>query len=134
MTHDSSNLLVHHSGDLIALGSKPTSSKSSSRHSIPDGEDSSKSAKPPSLAAAGIPSKKFKPAPPGDTGVLFSDPIKVSQVSQQSGVLAKQGSSVKGSQSHSPQPSVGIGTQQIIEGTWTHTRSVSHYAREVDIG
>ena len=121
--------VVHHAVDLIALGSKP-SSKSSLRHSTgPDGEDApSKTTKPSGLSssstASSNPAKKFKPAPSSDSSGLFSDPIRVSQVSQQSGGVsatsAKQGSSGKGSQSHSPQPGVGSVSQQIIEGKYIH--------------
>ncbi len=108
---------MHHAGDLIALGSKSSGSKSSLRHPASDSDDSTKPSKSSSTlnVAGGNPSKKYKPASSGDnSGGLFSDPIRVSQVSQQA--VSKQASSSKGSHSQSPQPSGGSGTQQIIEG------------------
>lgn len=88
------------------------------RHPTSDSDDSAKPAKSSSTlnVAGGNPSKKFKPASSGgdNSGGLFSDPIRVSQVSQQA--VSKQTSSSKGSHSQSPQPSGGSGAQQIIEG------------------
>ena len=112
------HFVVHHAGDLIALGSKPSGSKASLRHPVSDSDDPAKPSKSSStlnVAAGGNPSKKFKAAASGDnSGVLFSDPIRVSQVSQPA--VSKQASSSKGSHSQSPQPSGGSGAQQIIEG------------------
>lgn len=113
---------VHHSGDLIALGpTKPSSSKSSLRHpGSSDSDDLSKPSKSSTtLASGGNPPKKFKAAITGDnSGGLFSDPIRVSQVSQAAGSAGKPSSSVKGSHGVSPQPGAGTATaQQIIEGT-----------------
>lgn len=107
---------VHHAGDLIALGSKPSGSKPSLRHPASDSDDSAKPSKSSSTLniAGGNPPKKHKPAVSSDnSGGLFSDPIRVSQVSQQA--VSKQTSN-KASHTQSPQPSVGSGIQQIIEG------------------
>ena len=113
--------LVHHAGDLIALGSKPSSSKSL-RHTPADIDDSGKPSKS-SNSSGGNPSKKFKPAAVSsdNSGGLFSDPIRVAQVGQQAAAIGKQVPSSKSSHGHSPQPSSVVSTQQIIEGT-------SHYA------
>ena len=84
-----------------------------------EGEDSAKPLKSSSgLIAGGNPPKKFKSATvPGDnSGGLFSDPIRVSQVSQST---AKQATSSKSSHVPSPQPSTGVGAAQIIEGWYS---------------
>ena len=104
---------VPHAGDLIALGSK---SSAKLRHSGPDVDDTAKTLKTSNTLAGGNPPKKFKPATSGETsGGLFSDPIRVTQASQQLGSSGKPGSS-KVVHGKSPQP-VGVSTtQQIIEG------------------
>lgn len=69
----------------------------------------------------GNPPKKFKPATAvsGDnSGGLFSDPIRVSQVNQQSTATSKQSTSSKTSHGVSPQPSGPVAAQQIIEGVF----------------
>ena len=116
------NSTVPHAGDLIALGSKPSSSKSL-RHTPTDSDDAIKSSKVPN--PGGNPSKKFKAAVASNDspGGLFSDPIRVSQVSQQAAAAAaaavaggKQAPSKGGSHSVSPQPSTIAAPLQIIEG------------------
>ncbi len=99
--------------DLIALGSKPSKS---SRHSVAEPDEAPKSSKPSGLSSSSNPAKKFKPAPSGDSAGLFSDPIRVSHVTQPSSSASKQVSSGKGSQGHSPQPSAVNTSQQLIEG------------------
>lgn len=102
---------------MIALGSKPSSSKSSLRHI--EGEEAAKPLKSSSgLISGGNPPKKFKSAAvSGDnSGGLFSDPIRVSQVSQQAGGAGKQATPSKSSHASSPQPSNVSGAPQIIEG------------------
>ncbi len=111
---------MHHAGDLIALGSKSSSSKSSLRH--PGSDDDLTKAPKQSSSTVVAPAKKFKPSPSGENaGNLFSDPIRVSQVSQLAGTSGKQSSSSKGSHgSSSPQPGIVSGPQQIIEGITHH--------------
>lgn len=108
-----------HAGDLIALGSKPSGSKPSLRH-VDTGDEPAKPSKASGgLIAGGNPPKKFKSAAnSGDnSGGLFSDPIRVSQVSQQATAAVKQVSSSKTSHGPSPQPSGPTAAgQQIIEG------------------
>lgn len=114
-----SSYLVHHAGDLIALGSK-SGSKASLRHPpSADSDDSSKPSKQSgSLGTGGNPAKKFKASGSGEnSGGLFSDPIRVSQVSQPGATSSKQqSSSSKSTHSASPQPSAVGTTQHIIEG------------------
>lgn len=110
---------MHHAGgDLIALGSKATS-KTSLRHPGSESDDLSKPSKSSStLVAGGNPAKKFKPAASGEnTGGLFSDPIRVSQVGPQSGSSGKQTTSTRG-HGPSPQPGTGSSQQPIIEGNY----------------
>ncbi len=113
---------VPHAGDLIALGSKTSGTKPSLRHAAPESEDSAKPSK--SSAAGGNPSKKFKSsAISGDNaGGLFSDPIRVSQVSQQAVSVAGKQAPSKSSHGLSPQPSGPTATQQIIEGACPSVR------------
>ena len=117
-----------HTGDLIALGSKSGSSKSrhsdrddakpstTSLKSTPSGVSSSSSSVPPV--------KKFKVTPVADSsaGGLFSDPIRVSQVSQSQPPSSKIGPGAISKSAHMLQgggPSAGSsgsGVSPAIEG------------------
>lgn len=96
-------------GDLIALGPKPSGVK---RH---DREDSKISGSSKPSSSGGPSAKKFKPSPAANevSGELFSDAIRVSQMTQSSsktsqGVVSKQ----QGISSSS------TGNTQIIEGVF----------------
>lgn len=107
---------------MIALGSKPSGSKPSLRHADTGDETTKPSKSSGSIMTGGNPPKKFKPATgnSGDnSGGLFSDPIRVSQVSQQATATGKQAPPSKTSHGPSPQPSGLVAVQQIIEGIST---------------
>lgn len=93
-------------------GSKPGSSKPSLRHSDePKPSTSFKQGGTGTSSLGGPPAKKPKLAAEGPGG-LFSDPIRVSQVTQLQPLTARGG---QGSGSKSPAGG-GIGAAQVIEG------------------
>lgn len=121
-----------HTGDLIALGSKSTSTKS--RHSDRDDPkqiNPSLKSIPPGASSSqvnvGPPVKKFKSTPVADSvaGGLFSDPIRVAPVGPTQVTSSKVGAgSISKSAQHllpgggASQGSVAGGTSPVIEGVY----------------
>ena len=110
-----------HAGDLIALGSKSGSSKSTLRH--PDRDDS----KPSKTTASSGPSASIVPPPKkfkatiseSSGGGLFSDPIRVSQVGSSQPSKTGPGAISKTLQGGSP--SLSGGGAPYIEGKYLCT-------------